>query len=521
MAKIQERFTFFQAGGTLSLEATYVERSADEQLRQATLAGEYCNVLTARQMGKSSLMIRTMTYLEQHGVRTASLDLTDIGVEVDAGKWYFGLVSRLKTAFDLMFDENTWWGRRTHQGVVQRFSDFLRDVILEEITEPIVIFVDEIDSTLELTFADDFFAAIRAAYNARATDPVFKRLSFVLLGVTRPTDLIKDRERTPYNIGTSIDLTDFTLAEARILLPGLETISDGQAERILSRILHWTGGHPYLTQKVCSEITSNPTDSWNDEAVDKQVKRLFISDEARKESNLQYINDRLLENEDRSKLLRVYQQVYAGKEVLDEERDTIKSQLKLAGVVKVEAGKLIVRNPIYLAVFDAKWIQDNMPRVTTTKVTFVAVIITIIALLIGGWLLIRQPIVVAQERAQTITDVFLGSQADANLRLANLADFFALKTSETIYAQLFPVEDYQARARKLFFDLPPNEQLSLFNDLNNPNPTRLRTVIEGLYTDLDPVNEHDRMLLEAMANQLSLVTGQDDPLLVEINAMLK
>ena len=98
-------------------------------------------------------------------------------------------------------DENAWWQARSEQSPVQRFSDFLREVILEEITDPIVVFVDEIDSTLKLGFTDDFFAAIRAAYNARSNDPAYERLTFVLLGVARPADLIKDRTRTPYNIG--------------------------------------------------------------------------------------------------------------------------------------------------------------------------------------------------------------------------------------------------------------------------------------------------------------------------------
>ena len=44
---------FFKVGGTLSLDAgSYIKRLADEELLQLTLTGEYCNVLTACQMGK-------------------------------------------------------------------------------------------------------------------------------------------------------------------------------------------------------------------------------------------------------------------------------------------------------------------------------------------------------------------------------------------------------------------------------------------------------------------------------------
>jgi hypothetical protein len=68
---------FFKVSGTLSLDAgSYIKRPADEELLQLTLTGEYCNVLTARQMGKSSLMVRTAQSLKQQGVRTAIIDLT-------------------------------------------------------------------------------------------------------------------------------------------------------------------------------------------------------------------------------------------------------------------------------------------------------------------------------------------------------------------------------------------------------------------------------------------------------------
>jgi hypothetical protein len=79
---------FFTVGGTLPLDAVYVVRPVDEQLFRVALAGEYCNVLTPRQMGKSSLMVCTVERLAQEGVYTAALDLTDIGTELGADEWY-------------------------------------------------------------------------------------------------------------------------------------------------------------------------------------------------------------------------------------------------------------------------------------------------------------------------------------------------------------------------------------------------------------------------------------------------
>ena len=54
---------------------------------------------------------------------------------------------------------------------------------------------------------------LRSFYNARTDSPKFNRLTFVLLGVASPFDLLQDKEyqdtnffNTPLNIGTAIAL---------------------------------------------------------------------------------------------------------------------------------------------------------------------------------------------------------------------------------------------------------------------------------------------------------------------------
>ena len=59
-------------------------------------AGEYCYVLNSRQMGKSSLCVRTMARLREEGIRTAFLDLTKFGGRnLTAEQWYAALLAEL------------------------------------------------------------------------------------------------------------------------------------------------------------------------------------------------------------------------------------------------------------------------------------------------------------------------------------------------------------------------------------------------------------------------------------------
>jgi hypothetical protein len=88
----------------------------------------------------------------------------------------------------------------------------------------LVIFIDEIDVVRGLPFStDEFFAGIRECYNRRAEDPEYERLTFCLLGVASPSDLIRDTRLTPFNIGRRIELTDFTEPEAAPLAEGMLT----------------------------------------------------------------------------------------------------------------------------------------------------------------------------------------------------------------------------------------------------------------------------------------------------------
>src|SRR5205823_13847489 len=82
---------FFVIGGTLRHDAPcYVERRADGELYAALQRGEFCYVLTSRQMGKSSLMVRTAARLREDGVAVAVLDLTTLGQNLTAEQWYGG-----------------------------------------------------------------------------------------------------------------------------------------------------------------------------------------------------------------------------------------------------------------------------------------------------------------------------------------------------------------------------------------------------------------------------------------------
>lgn len=249
----------YQVGGSLRTnDHTYVVREADEKLYVELKAGNFCYVFNSRQMGKSSLLQRTSYRLEQEGCACVYLDVSRLGSEETTPlQWYKGIITSLFHELDLAQHVNfkDWWQQQIELSPVQRLHQFVEEVLLPKVqNESIVIFIDEIDSLLSLSFpVNDFFVWIRYCYNQRSHNSRYERLGFALFGVATPSDLIADKRRTPFNIGTAIELYGFQLHEATPLLKGLDG-AVSQAAAVLREIIYWTGGQPFLTQKLCQLV---------------------------------------------------------------------------------------------------------------------------------------------------------------------------------------------------------------------------------------------------------------------------
>ena len=276
----------YQVGGSLSNNNhNYVARAADTELIAALQQGEFCYVFNSRQMGKSSLLVRSKYALEQLGHATVAIDLTGIGSEeIDAVQWYRGLIYQLYLGLNIKPQVNLkkWWQEQAELSLVQRLQNFLLEVVLPALEgRSLIILIDEIDSIFQLAFSsDDFFAFVRFCYNQRATNPIYQRLTFAFFGVATPSQLIRDRERTPFNIGRAIELTGFKLAESTVLTQGFDFIPEIN-QQVLARIFYWTAGQPFLTQKLCQLVTQAnlllDSPSEVDSAVDNLVQSSVLS----------------------------------------------------------------------------------------------------------------------------------------------------------------------------------------------------------------------------------------------------
>ena len=351
----------YKTAGLVEMDQ-YVSRKADQQLLNLCQKGDYAYVLTSRQVGKSSLVFHTAEKLKKLEIPVIPviIDLQGMGATPTQEQWYLGFLLKVVERLNLEIDLLPWWDQNCQLGMTDRFTRFFAE-ILKSVTKRIVVFVDEIDTTLRLDYTDDFFIAIRSFYTERPNNPNFKRLSFVLVGVATPAELIQDEKRTPFNIATEVELTDFTPDEAKPLASGLE-LGEQKNNELFDMILSWTGGHPYLTQKLCFLVKKKLKEYPNKDSsvVEIVVKEEFLTDKkSNRDVHFQGIENMLTKRypDNALGMLYVYGKIWKGNQISDDTGSEVKRYLKLSGVVKAEGKYLVVRNKIYRDFFDQEWIN--------------------------------------------------------------------------------------------------------------------------------------------------------------------
>jgi CHASE2 domain-containing sensor protein len=434
-----EALFYYQVGGSLGNETpSYVERKADQQLYQALNKREFCYVFEARQMGKSSLIVKTRKRLQQKGSLCAIVDLSSLGSEeISPSQWYLGFVTAICLQFKLLkqFDLMSWWKAEKNISFPQRLSHFFDYLLKIFPDQDLYLFLDEIDSLLIVDFPlVDFLNFIRYCYNHRSINPDYNRLIIILVGVIKPTDLITDYRQTPFNIGKPIHLSGLTIEEITPLSRGLVDLK-WSTEDLSQEILYWSGGQPFLTQKIFQLVcqyqqanqlndqsifanSANSAQEWIQHIITQNIIQHWeFQDEP---EHFRTIRDRLLHHPELAgQLLGLYQQILLGQTIgVDGSREHL--ELLLSGLVINEAGTLKIKNLIYEQIFNLEWVRQQLENLRPYAPVF------------NAWIQSGQRDTVQLLRGSTLQDALVWAE---NKKLSEL-DYRFLQASQTLEQQI-------------------------------------------------------------------------------------
>lgn len=333
----------------------YVSRSADQQLRDIIEEMQRPGyVLVARQMGKTNLLFNAKRELESDDRKFVYIDLSN-NFETERECYNFIIDSILDVyceELDSIYDVIKSLRDNTKTDHLS-YTKSLR-TILNTLGTDLVIILDEIDALRTSEYSDNIFAVIRSNYFTRSNFPEFERLTYILSGVIEPKDLIKDRNKSPFNIGEKIYLDDFTKLEFKEFIENsqLKICSD-----LIDHIYEWTSGNPRLSFDICSEVESilMSQDSITCLDIDTLIidKYLTSFDIA----PVDHIRELVSEDKDIQKSIH---SIISGNQDEYYISDNIKNKLYLYGIIdsRNSNDKLSIKNRIIEKTLNLSWLKS-------------------------------------------------------------------------------------------------------------------------------------------------------------------
>ena len=254
----------FPVGG-LPLDAqSYVQRRSDP-IFHAAIARRDSIVLVrgARQMGKTSLLARGLQRAEEGGARVAFTDFQRLNQsELESLEtFYKALGAGLAEALELdVLPEEVW---KPTLPPNTNFQAYVRDRVLAASDAPLVWALDEVDRLFTCPFRTEVFALFRSWHNARTMPPakfadLWKRLTLCIAYATEAHLFINNLDQSPFNVGTTITLEDFTLEQVADLNVRYHSPLRDDAE--LRAFFDLVGGHPYLVNRGLFEMAEHGLD---------------------------------------------------------------------------------------------------------------------------------------------------------------------------------------------------------------------------------------------------------------------
>jgi serine/threonine protein kinase len=249
-------------GGAVPLDSRfYLVRPTDEQFLDAIRRRDSIVLVKgARQMGKTSLLARGLQLARASGTTVITTDFQKLNAShlETIESLFMTLGELIADQLDLdVYPDEVWKPRRAPS---INFERYIRREVLEKISTPVVWGLDEVDRLFTCPYASEVFGLFRTWHNERAVDPTapWERLTLAIVYATEAHLFITDQNQSPFNVGTRLELKDFSIEQVGELNTRYGSVLTSTDE--LARYFQLVGGHPYLVRRGFHEMTTNNLD---------------------------------------------------------------------------------------------------------------------------------------------------------------------------------------------------------------------------------------------------------------------
>jgi len=233
----------------------YIVRDTDGDFLQAIKRRDSIVLVKgARQMGKTSLLARGLQQARMAGSAVVLTDFQKLNAtHLDSIENFFlALSEMIYDQLDVDTEPEDAWSPR--RGASINFERYIRRVVLKQVGGPLVWAMDEVDRLLTCSFGSEVFGLFRSWHNERSLDPSspWEHLTLAIVYATEPHLFITDPNQSPFNVGTKLELKDFSIEHAIDLNERYGSPLTDETD--VSRYCRLVGGHPYLLHNGIFEM---------------------------------------------------------------------------------------------------------------------------------------------------------------------------------------------------------------------------------------------------------------------------
>ena len=227
----------------LYIERQAIEQSACEEIQKP---GALIRIKAAKAMGKTSLLLRILSYADICGYRQIKFNLAQIDRAIlgNLDRFLRFICANATQQLGLESKLEEYWDDDVGSKV--SCSLYFRGYLLRQIDSPVVLAFDELNRIFEYPqVAKDFLPLLRSWYEEAKINSIWKQLRQIVVHSTEvyiPLNI----NQSPFNIGLPIQLSKFQLCQVKELAQKYQI--NWHSSRELEQLVSLVGGHPALIQ---------------------------------------------------------------------------------------------------------------------------------------------------------------------------------------------------------------------------------------------------------------------------------